>query len=240
MAEPNTSQTNIADKIANMTRILLVDDETDILDFLSYNLKKEGYDVTTAENGMIALQKMAVYRPHLVILDIMMPELDGVEVCRQIRAKSEYNEVLIVFLTARDEDLSLVSALQVGGDEYISKPIKPQVLISRIKALMRRSKIVNDDDASVTVGDMVIDRRTMKILRVGQSIELPKKEFELLYLLASQPGKVFKREEIYQKIWGSEVIVGDRTIDVHIRKLREKLGSDNIRTLKGIGYKFDF
>jgi two-component system, OmpR family, alkaline phosphatase synthesis response regulator PhoP len=240
MADSNTSRSNIADKIANMTRILLVDDETDILDFLSYNLKKEGYDVTTAENGMIALQKMAVYRPHLVILDIMMPELDGVEVCRQIRAKSEYNEVLIVFLTARDEDLSLVSALQVGGDEYISKPIKPQVLISRIKALMRRSKIVNDDDASVTVGDMFIDRRTMKILRGGQSIELPKKEFELLYLLASQPGKVFKREEIYQKIWGSEVIVGDRTIDVHIRKLREKLGSDNIRTLKGIGYKFDF
>ena len=224
-----------------MTKILIVDDENDILDFLSYNLKKEGFDVTTAANGKDALVLAAQTKPNLIILDIMMPELDGIEVCRRLRAKTEFNETIIAFLTARDEDLSQIIALDVGGDDFIAKPIKPQVLVSRVKALLRRNKIEMDEkDVIIKVADLEIDRQKVKVLRGSESIDLPRKEFELLLLLVSRPGKVFTREEIYSKIWGSNVIVGDRTIDVHIRKLREKLGSDNIKTLKGVGYKFDF
>ena len=224
-----------------MTKILIVDDELDILDFLSYNLKKEGFDVTTAANGKDALVLAAQTKPNLIILDIMMPELDGIEVCRRLRAKTEFNETIIAFLTARDEDLSQIIALDVGGDDFIAKPIKPQVLVSRVKALLRRNKIEMDEkDVIIKVADLEIDRQKVKVLRGSESIDLPRKEFELLLLLVSRPGKVFTREEIYSKIWGSNVIVGDRTIDVHIRKLREKLGSDNIKTLKGVGYKFDF
>ncbi len=227
-------------KIKIMTKILIVDDETDILDFVSYNLKKEGFEVLTASNGKEGLQLASQHRPQLIILDIMMPELDGVEVCRRLRAQPEFNGTIIAFLTARDEDLSQISALDVGGDDYIAKPIKPQVLVSRVKALLRRNKAENDMEAIIRVADIAIDRQKIQVIKGDKQIDLPRKEFELLLLLVSRPGKVFTRDEIYNKIWGSDVIVGDRTIDVHIRKLREKLGSENIRTLKGIGYKFDF
>lgn len=224
-----------------MTKILIVDDETDILEFLSYNLKKEGFEVSVASNGKKAIKIATEIRPHLIILDIMMPEMDGIETCRRLRALPDFNNTIIAFLTARDEDLSQISALDVGGDDYISKPIKPQVLVSRVKALLRRNKTENLDSQSIiTIGDLIIDRQKIQILRGQQVIDLPKKEFELVCLLASKPGKVFTREEIYHKIWGNEVIVGDRTLDVHIRKLREKLGDEYIKTLKGIGYKFDF
>jgi two-component system, OmpR family, alkaline phosphatase synthesis response regulator PhoP len=224
-----------------MTKILIVDDELDILEFVSYNLKKEGFAVETAQNGKDALDAVAKFRPHLIILDIMMPQMDGIEVCRQLRTKSEFNPTTIAFLTARDEDLSLVRALDAGGDDYITKPIKPQVLVSRVKALLRRNKLENlDNEAVIEISDLKIDRQKVQILRGEELIELPRKEFELLLLLVSRPGKVFTREEIYNKIWGNSVIVGDRTLDVHIRKLREKLGDNYIKTLKGIGYKFDF
>jgi two-component system, OmpR family, alkaline phosphatase synthesis response regulator PhoP len=224
-----------------MTKILIVDDENDILDFLSYNLKKEGFDVATALNGKEGIAKALHYNPNLIILDIMMPEMDGVEACRQLRQYPQFNKTIIAFLTARDEELSQISALDVGGDDYITKPIKPQVLISRVNALLRRHNSESaDSQLVIKVADLEIDRQRMQILRGDVTIELPRKEFELLLLLVSRPGKVFTRDEIYNKIWGNSVIVGDRTIDVHIRKLREKLGSDNIKTLKGVGYKFDF
>ncbi len=224
-----------------MTKILIVDDEEDILDFLSYNLKKEGFEVWTALNGMDGLEMANKIRPQLIILDIMMPEIDGIEVCRRLREQPQFHSTIITFLTARDEDFTQIKALDVGGDDYIAKPIKPQVLISRVKALLRRNKLEEDDNEKIIeVSDLKIDRQRVQVLRGEEIIDLPKKEFELLLLLVSRPGKVFTREEIYHKIWGSDVIVGDRTIDVHIRKLREKIGSDQIKTLKGIGYKFDF
>jgi two-component system, OmpR family, alkaline phosphatase synthesis response regulator PhoP len=224
-----------------MTKILIVDDENDILDFLGYNLRKEGFDVATALNGKEGITKALHYNPNLIILDIMMPEMDGVEACRQLRQYPQFNKTIIAFLTARDEELSQISALDVGGDDYITKPIKPQVLISRVNALLRRHNTESaDSQLVIKVADLEIDRQRMQIRRGDITIELPRKEFELLLLLVSRPGKVFTRDEIYNKIWGNSVIVGDRTIDVHIRKLREKLGSDNIKTLKGVGYKFDF
>jgi two-component system, OmpR family, alkaline phosphatase synthesis response regulator PhoP len=224
-----------------MTKILIVDDENDILDFLGYNLRKEGFDVATALNGKEGIAKALHYNPNLIILDIMMPEMDGVEACRQLRQYPQFNKTIIAFLTARDEELSQISALDVGGDDYITKPIKPQVLISRVNALLRRHNTESaDSQLVIKVADLEIDRQRMQIRRGDVTIELPRKEFELLLLLVSRPGKVFTRDEIYNKIWGNSVIVGDRTIDVHIRKLREKLGSDNIKTLKGVGYKFDF
>jgi two-component system, OmpR family, alkaline phosphatase synthesis response regulator PhoP len=224
-----------------MTKILIVDDETDILDFLSYNLKREGFEVYTAQSGLQGLEIAKNVRPHLIILDIMMPEMDGVETCRRIRAQTEFDTTIIAFLTARDEDVAQIQALDIGGDDYITKPIKPQVLVSRLKALLRRNKPESfEDDDVIRIADIEINRQRVQVLRGGVSIDLPKKEFELLLLLTSRPGKVFTREEIYSKIWGNDIIVGDRTLDVHIRKLREKIGSDNIKTLKGIGYKFDF
>ena len=224
-----------------MTKILVVDDEEDILDFLSYNLKKEGFEVSTASNGADALEIANKSLPDLIILDIMMPELDGIEVCRRLRAQPQFQQTIITFLTARDEDFTQIKALDVGGDDYITKPIKPQLFISRVKALLRRNKKEKDEkDQIIEVSDLKIDRQRVQVLRGEEVIDLPKKEFELLLLLVSRPGKVFTREEIYHKIWGSDVIVGDRTIDVHIRKLREKIGSDQIKTLKVIGYKFDF
>ena len=224
-----------------MTKILIVDDEIDILDFLSYNLKKEGFDVFTASNGKEALKIAQKINPDLIILDIMMPEIDGIEVCRRLREKPELHQTIIAFLTARDEDFTQITALDVGADDYITKPIIPQLLISRVKALLRRNKKEEDEkDEIIEVSDLKIDRQRVQVLRGKEIIDLPKKEFELLLLLVSRPGKVFTREEIYHKIWGNDVIVGDRTIDVHIRKLREKIGSDQIKTLKGIGYKFDF
>jgi two-component system alkaline phosphatase synthesis response regulator PhoP len=227
------------DKIKN--KILLVDDEADILEFLSYNLKKEGYRVFTANNGKEAVTVAKKENPDIIILDVMMPDMDGIETCREIRDLPGLKDVMIAFLTARNEDYSQIAGFEVGADDYINKPIKPRVLSSRIKALLRRSgstEAVASD--KVEMGGIKIDRERYLIVQDGNEINLPKKEFELLALLASKPGKVFTRESILDKVWGGEVVVGDRTIDVHIRKLREKLGEDFIRTVKGIGYKFEF
>lgn len=222
-------------------KILIVDDEPDIIEFLQYNLRKEGFDVLTAFDGKQAIQVAEAEKPNLIILDIMMPELDGVETCRILRSKKEFAEVPITFLTARDEDFSQIAALDVGGDDYITKPIKPRVLISRINALLRRASRGQGEELDIIQAhDLVIDKQKVLVFRGPQAIELPRKEFEILWLLASRPGRVFTREEIFDKIWGSDVIVGNRTIDVHIRKLRERLGEEYIKTMKGIGYKFDF
>ncbi len=222
-------------------KILIVDDEQDILEFISYNLRKEGFQIETALDGLSALKIAPEFRPDLIILDIMMPEMDGVEVCKKLREKPMFQDTLIAFLTARNEDYTQISALENGGDDYITKPIKPGVLISRIKALFRRSKRGSSNDGDrLFAGDLIIDRDKMLIERGNEVFELAKKEFELLFLLASKPGKVFQRHEILSQVWGSDVIVGNRTIDVHIRKLREKIGSEYIKTVKGVGYKFDF
>ena len=223
-------------------KILVVDDEPDILEILSYNLKKENYEVVTAANGEEAIEAAKTHQPDLIIVDIMMPKMDGVEVCRKLRTDQQFNNTVIAFLTAREEDYSQIAALDVGGDDYITKPIRPRVLISRVKALLRRSSNINKEEVShiIEVGDLVIDTEKVKVTRGEQTIELAKKEFELINLLVSKPGKVFTREEIFNKVWGTDVIVGNRTIDVHIRKLREKLGDRYIKTMKGIGYKFEF
>ncbi|HOY07605.1 MAG TPA: response regulator transcription factor [Saprospiraceae bacterium] len=222
-------------------KILIVDDEPDIIEFLQYNLRKEGYDVVTANDGRQAIEVAEKTKPHLIILDIMMPELDGVETCRILRSRKEFAQTPVAFLTARDEDFSQITALDVGGDDYITKPIKPRVLISRIQALLRRANRDSDNDEEpIYVHDLVIDKHKVLVFRGEQAIELPRKEFEILWLLASKPGRVFTREEIFDKIWGADVIVGNRTIDVHIRKLRERLGEEYIKTMKGIGYKFEF
>lgn len=222
-------------------KILLVDDEADILEFLSYNLKKEGYNVFTANNGKEAVTVAKKENPDIIILDVMMPDMDGIETCREIRELPGLRDVMIAFLTARNEDYSQIAGFEVGADDYINKPIKPRVLISRIKALLRRSGNIDSTTVEkVEMGGIKIDRERYLIVQDGNEINLPKKEFELLALLASKPGKVFTRESILDKVWGGEVVVGDRTIDVHIRKLREKLGEDFIRTVKGIGYKFEF
>jgi two-component system alkaline phosphatase synthesis response regulator PhoP len=224
-------------------KILIVDDEPDILEFLEYNLRKEGFDVITASDGEEGIAAAERELPDLIILDIMMPKLDGVEVCRQLRAKPAFDKTVIAFLTAREEDYSQIAALENGGDDYITKPIRPRVFISRIKALLRRSDrtdLPQEENDRLRIGDLIVDRARVTVERNGESIELAKKEFELLNLLISKPGKVFSREEIFNKVWGADVIVGNRTIDVHIRKLREKIGDDYIRTIKGIGYKFEF
>lgn len=229
------------DTITSKNKILLVDDEADILEFLSYNLKKEGYRVFTANNGKEAVTVAKKENPDVIILDVMMPDMDGIETCREIRDLPGLKDVMIAFLTARNEDYSQIAGFEVGADDYINKPIKPRVLISRIKALLRRSGNGEPNAVEkVEMGGIKIDRERYLIVQDGNEINLPKKEFELLALLASKPGKVFTRESILDKVWGGEVVVGDRTIDVHIRKLREKLGEDFIRTVKGIGYKFEF
>ncbi len=221
-------------------KILLVDDEPDILEFVRYNLAKEGYEVITAPDGKTALEVAEREKPDLIVLDIMMPELDGVETCRQLRKNKAFAKTPVAFLTARDEDFSQITALDVGGDDYITKPIKPRVLVSRINALLRRASYQNEEQDVIEANDLVIDRLRVLVFRNGTPIELPKKEFEILWMLASRPGRVFTREEIFDKIWGSDVIVGHRTIDVHIRKLRERIGEHYIKTMKGIGYKFEF
>ncbi|MEL7119555.1 MAG: response regulator transcription factor [Bacteroidota bacterium] len=226
----------------NPVKILIVDDEPDILEFLKYNLVKEGFEVVTANNGEEGIQAAESSHPHLIILDIMMPKMDGVEVCRHLRSNPEFDNTVIAFLTAREEDYSQIAALDVGGDDYITKPIRPRVFLSRVRALLRRSERVEmvDDSSVIRVGDLAIDKERVSVQKGEQVIELAKKEFELLYLLVSKPGKVFSREEIFNKVWGTDVIVGNRTIDVHIRKLREKIGDNYIKTIKGIGYKFEF
>lgn len=227
--------------ITPLKKILIVDDEPDILEFLKYNLKREGYDVVTAPDGKQAITVATAEKPDLIILDIMMPEMDGVEACGRLRSMKEFQHTPIAFLTARDEDFSQIAALDSGGDDYITKPIKPRVLISRIQALLRRSGRPSDDETNeIRLHNLVIDKQRVVIFKDGQPIELPRKEFEIIWLLASRPGRVFTREEIFDKIWGSDIIVGNRTIDVHIRKLRERLGEEYVKTVKGIGYKFDF
>ena len=222
-------------------KILLVDDEQDILEFLSYNLKKEGYDLYTANNGNEALTIAKNVIPDLIILDVMMPDMDGMETCRVLRELPGLQNVMIAFLTARNEDYSQIAGFEVGADDYINKPIKPRVLISRIKALLRRAEGDNSEKIEkIESGGIKIDRERYLIIQDGIELNLPKKEFELLALLASKPGKVFTRELILYSVWGGDVVVGDRTIDVHIRKLREKIGEDFIKTIKGIGYKFEF
>ena len=222
------------------TKILLVDDEPDILEILSYNLSAEGYQISTASNGIEAVKKAKKHLPHLIIMDVMMPEMDGIEACEKIRTLPQLKDTIITFLTARGEDYSQVAGFEAGADDYITKPIKPKVLISKIKSLLRR---LNDESSKVNsevvhIGDLTIDREAYKIISKGKEIVLPRKEFELLSLLASKPGKVFKRDEILDKVWGNEVVVGGRTIDVHIRKLREKIGDNSFKTIKGVGYKF--
>jgi len=219
-------------------KILLVDDEPDILEIVGYNLSQEGYKILTAQNGREAISKAKKEKPHLIIMDVMMPEMDGIEACEAIRNIPELSEVIITFLTARAEDYSQVAGFEVGADDYITKPIKPKILVSKVKALLRRLKEDKPQDTLMVTG-MEINREEYKIIKDGQEIILPKKEFELLYLLASKPGKVFKREEILSKVWGEDVVVGGRTIDVHIRKLREKIGEDLFKTIKGVGYKIE-
>jgi len=220
-------------------KILLVDDEPDILEIVGYNLKNEGYKIFTAKNGFEAIEKAKKHMPHLIILDIMMPEMDGIEACEKIRATNGLEHVLITFFTARSEDYSQMAGFEVGADDYITKPIKPKVLISKIKALLRRVDDVNTEESEqITIGEFIIDREEYVIIKNGEKMSLPRKEFELFALLASKPGKVFKRDDILNQVWGNEVVVGGRTIDVHIRKLREKLGDNNFKTIKGVGYKF--
>lgn len=217
--------------------ILLVDDEPDIIEIVRYNLALEGYKIETAENGEEAIFKSQKFRPQLVLLDVMMPKLNGIETCKRLRDIPELSEMVIAFLTARAEDFSQMNGFEAGADDYITKPIKPKVLVSRVKALLRRFR-KKETNGNIKVGNLTINRDEYKILLDGEEMNLPRKEFELLSLLASHPGKVYSREDILDEIWGSEVVVGDRTIDVHIRKLREKLGNDKFMTVKGVGYKF--
>ena len=219
-------------------KILLVDDEPDILEIVGYNLSLEGYQIITAENGIEAVKKAKKERPHLIILDVMMPEMDGIEACEQIRKNPDLSNTLIAFLTARGEDYSQLAGFDAGADDYITKPIKPKVLTSKVNALLRRLNEEETTNDVLKIGGLIINREEYKISLKGKEIILPRKEFELLSLLATKPGKVFKREEILDKVWGNEVIVGGRTIDVHIRKLREKIGDNSFKTVKGVGYKF--
>jgi len=225
-----------------LTKILLVDDEQDILDFLSYNLEKEGFEVHTATNGKDAIKTATKLIPDLIVLDVMMPGMDGIETCREIRQIDTLKNTIIAFLTARNEDYSQIAGFDVGADDYITKPIKPRVLISRIKALLRRGAFSGNEQPSdvIEVGGIRVEKDRHMVVKNGIEMSFPKKEFKLLALLISKPGKVFSREYILQHVWGNEVVVGDRTIDVHVRKLREKLGDDFIKTIKGVGYKFDF
>lgn len=218
--------------------ILLVDDEPDILEFIEYNLVKEGYDVHTAGNGRLGVEMAKKLLPDLVLLDVMMPEMDGMEACAEIREHGPLAQTVVAFLTARGEDYSQIAGFDAGADDYILKPIKPKVLVSRVQALLRRKKNSGYVGGNYDGTGLMIDPERYVVMHQGQELNLPKKEFELLSLLASQPGKVFSRDKILASVWGTDVVVGDRTIDVHIRKLREKLGDEYFKTVKGVGYKF--
>ena len=220
-------------------KILCVDDEPDILEILKYNLSNVGYDIYLANDGLSAIKKAKEIIPNLIIMDVMMPKMDGIQACENLRANEKFNDTIIMFLTARGEDFSHLAAYEAGADDYVTKPVKPKILISKVKGLLRRFKKVNDNDINIIeLKDIIIDKEKYKVNMSGNTLNLPRKEFELLYLLASKPDKVFKREKIMENVWGEEVVVGDRTIDVHIRKLREKLGDKYIKTIKGVGYKF--
>ncbi len=220
-------------------KILCVDDEPDILEILKYNLSNEGYNVSTAKDGVSAIKKANDSKPNLIIMDVMMPNMDGIEACEKLRNDIKFNDTIIMFLTARGEDYSHVAAYEAGADDYVTKPVKPKILLSKVKGLLRRSnKKIESENNVIEFQNIKIDREAYKVYVSGQSLSLPRKEFELIYLLASKPDKVFKREKIMEKVWGGEVVVGDRTIDVHIRKLREKIGDKYFKTVKGVGYKF--
>ena len=222
------------------TKILVIDDEVDVLDFITYNLRNEGYEVITAGDGRAGIEKAELHQPHLILLDVMMPDMDGIEVCQHLRSRSDFDETLIAFLTARGEDYTQIAALDHGGDDFIVKPIKPSVLKSRLKALMRRSKRIGSDQSKViSLGNLTLDGDKYELKMNGERIELAKKEFQIMELLMSAPGKVFSRKEIFRRVWGGEIIVGERTIDVHVRRIREKIGDSYIKTLKGVGYKID-
>ena len=224
----------------NNIKILVVDDEEDILEFLSYNLRAEGYDVIVADNGILAIELAKQEQPSLIILDVQMPDMDGITTCEKIREIPSLKETVITFLTARSEDYSQIAGFEAGADDYITKPIRPKVLVSRVKALLKRRGITMDTNAIIELGDIVIDKEKHLTTYKGQQVIFAKKEFKLLKLLISKPGKVFTREEILEKVWGTDIVVGDRTIDVHIRKLREKLADHYIKTVKGVGYKFEY
>ncbi len=222
----------------NQTKILLVDDEPDILEFLKYNLEKEEFIVYTAGNGKEGIAEALKHAPHLILLDVMMPDMDGIETCQQLRESNKLNDTVIAFLTARSEDYSQIAGFESGADDYINKPIKPKVLISRIHALLRRKTTTVSQSPLLEISDLTIDPERFVVINKGVELNLPRKEFQLMNLLMSKPGKVFRRENILSEIWGQDIIVGNRTIDVHIRKLREKIGADYIQTIKGVGYKF--
>lgn len=221
-------------------KILIVDDEPDILELVEYNLKKEGYQVFTASNGQEGIALAKKVHPDLIVLDIMMPKMDGIEACRLMRAIPEFKNTFMVFLTARSEEYSEIAGFNVGADDYIAKPIKPRALVSRINAILRRNSSSEEiSENKIEIGDLVIDREAYLVFQAGEKVVLAKKEFELLYLLASKPGKVYTRESILKNIWEDSVVVTNRTIDVHIRKVREKLGENYVSTVKGVGYKFE-
>ena len=220
------------------TKILVVDDDPDIIEILTYNLSNEGYNVKSAVNGIEALKKAKKFIPDIILLDVMMPEMDGIEACSNLREIESLSKSMIIFLSARGEDFTQIAAFDAGADDYINKPVKPKILLKKISSISRRILSENNDTSNIIVGSLVIDRESYSVTLDKDEIALPRKEFELLYLLASKPGKVLTRDEIMFKVWGTQVVVGDRTIDVHVRKLREKIGEKYIKTIKGVGYKF--
>jgi two-component system alkaline phosphatase synthesis response regulator PhoP len=220
-----------------MATIFVVDDDEDIRELLKYNLEKIGHEVILCENGVDCLEKLNHRKPDLILLDVMMPEMDGIEVCEYLKSTRENKDILICFLTARNEDYSQIAGLEAGGDDYVAKPVKPKVLLSRVNALLRRKELVKPKDYELI--ELQINREKYVVIKDGQDVHLPRKEFELLALLSSRPNFVFKRDVILETVWGTDIVVGDRTIDVHIRKLREKIGEKYITTVKGIGYKFN-
>jgi len=220
------------------TKILIVDDDPDIIEILTYNLSNEGYSVKSAVNGVEALKKAKKFIPDIILLDVMMPEMDGIEACSQLREIESLSKSMIIFLSARGEDFTQIAAFDAGADDYINKPVKPKILLKKISSISRRILSENNNTNNIIVGSLSIDRESYSVTLEKDEISLPRKEFELLYLLASKPGKVLTRDKIMLKVWGTQVVVGDRTIDVHIRKLREKIGEKYIKTIKGVGYKF--
>ena len=220
------------------TKILIVDDDPDIIEILTYNLSNEGYNVKSAVNGIEALKKAKKFIPDIILLDVMMPEMDGIEACSNLREIESLSKSMIIFLSARGEDFTQIAAFDAGADDYINKPVKPKILLKKISSISRRILSENNNTSKIIIGSLVIDRESYTLTLEKDEVALPRKEFELLYLLASKPGKVLTRDEIMFKVWGTQVVVGDRTIDVHVRKLREKIGEKYIKTIKGVGYKF--